>query len=126
MPFAVGNRVRCIDAVDNRGGERLREGQVYEVTFVSARGTGIKVDGKHAVFRANRFVLVNEAVRVPIPNPQPQAPARRTSVKYVVVDEDSDWHVYDDQDDAEEFADELREDGVEVLALKKVTLTLND
>jgi len=122
MPqFRVGDRVRCLRSYEGRGDHGV-ENQIYTVASISREGW-YRLNGLDYSVSSARFELVEPLVPVPVPVAEP-VQVRRQKVLYIIMlgdVEDPEWDYYYDLTDAEEFAQQCRDDG-SFIAFKKVTL----
>lgn len=121
MPrFNVGDRVRCIEAPHNNNPRFGVVGQEYTVYHVDGNGHIKLLDS--GLCHKRRFELVIPPVPVPVAEP---VQARRQKVLYIILygndADDPEWQDFDDENDAEDYVQQCREDG-DFIAFKKVTL----
>ena len=118
MPnFNVGDRILCNRGGRTPNGNEVIEGRIYVVVGTGIAGS-VRLEGVgRTMWLDNRFELVAPPVVAEVP--------RETSVRYVVIDHWGSWWLYEDQEDAQNFADDQAGEGDPVKAMKKVTLTLN-
>lgn len=70
MPFAVGERVVCLDSDRTR----LTVGREYRIFWVSPLGLAVRVEGQNIDYLARRFRAIEVPVIEPAPTPPPPAP----------------------------------------------------
>lgn len=68
MPFAIGERVVCVDPI----GRRLINGRQYTVSWLSGAGAALMVEGDDANYLSRRFRALEVPVIPPAPPPAPE------------------------------------------------------
>ena len=70
MPFAVGERVVCLDSA----GTRLTVGREYTIFWVSPQGMAVYLENDRTNYASRRFRALEVPVIEPVPAPPPPAP----------------------------------------------------
>lgn len=70
MPFALGERVVCLDSA----GTRLTVGREYTISWVSPHGMAVYLENDRTNYASRRFRALEVPVIEPVPAPPPPAP----------------------------------------------------